>query len=268
MADMASGDGRYTTILAAREGGVLTLTLNRPEVLNAFNRTMTSELLDALRQAERDPEVRCVVITGAGRAFSAGEDLKSRQEGGERSFIASLRERYNPLILRLRTMEKPVIAAVNGVAAGAGLGLALACDLRIASEQARFGQVFVKVGLAPDSGTSLFLLQLVGLGKALEMAFFGDLVPADEALRLGLVNRVVPHEELAAATREWAQRLAAGATRAMGLAKRAFNFAAGAALAQVLEYEAYLQEIAGHTEDHREGVRAFLEKREPRFQGR
>ena len=265
---MANGEGPYTTILAERDGGVLTVTLNRPEVLNAFNRTMTDELLDVLRRAERDPEVRCVVLTGAGRAFSAGEDLKGRQEGGEKSFIASLRERYNPLILKVRTMEKPVLAAVNGVAAGAGLGLALACDLRIASDQARFGQVFVRVGLAPDSGTSLFLLQLVGLGKALEMAFFGDLVPADEALRIGLVNRVVPHDELAAATREWAQRLAAGATRAMGLAKRAFNFAAGAALAEVLEYEAYLQEIAGHTADHAEGVRAFLEKREPRFQGR
>ncbi|WP_242823204.1 enoyl-CoA hydratase/isomerase family protein [Thermaerobacter subterraneus] len=268
MTFMAEGHGRYTTILAEREGGVLTLTLNRPEVLNAFNRTMTSELLDALRRAERDPGVRCVVITGAGRAFSAGEDLKSRQEGGEKSFIASLRERYNPLIWKIRTMEKPVLAAVNGVAAGAGLGLALACDLRLASEQARFGQVFVKVGLAPDSGTSLFLLQLVGPARAAEMAFFGDLVPAGEALRMGLVNRVVPHEELAEATRQWAQRLAAGATRAIGLAKRAFNFAAGARLAEVLEYEAYLQEIAGHTADHAEGVQAFLEKREPRFQGR
>ena len=199
--------GEYTTLRVEREGGVLTLTLNRPEVLNAFNRVMTSELQAALREAERDPEVRCLVLTGAGRAFSAGEDLKSRQEGGEKSFIESLRQRYNPIIDKLRHMEKPVIAAVNGVAAGAGLGLALACDLRIASDQARFGQVFVKVGLAPDSGTSLLLLQLVGLGKALEMTFFGDLVPADEALRIGLVNRVVPHEQLAAATREWAQRL-------------------------------------------------------------
>ena len=260
--------GEYTTLRVEREGGVLTLTLNRPEVLNAFNRVMTSELQAALREAERDPEVRCLVLTGAGRAFSAGEDLKSRQEGGEKSFIESLRQRYNPIIDKLRHMEKPVIAAVNGVAAGAGLGLALACDLRIASDQARFGQVFVKVGLAPDSGTSLLLLQLVGLGKALEMTFFGDLVPADEALRIGLVNRVVPHEQLAAATREWAQRLAAAPTRAIGLAKRAFNFAARAALREVLDYEAYLQEIAGQTADHAEGVRAFLEKREPRFQGR
>jgi len=260
--------GEYTTLLVEREGGVLTITLNRPDVLNAFNNTMTSELQDALRKAERDPEVRCLVLTGAGRAFSAGEDLKSRQAGGDKSFIESLRNRYNPIIAKLRTMEKPVIAAVNGVAAGAGLGLALACDLRIASDQARFGQVFVRVGLAPDSGTSFLLLQLVGLGKALEMAFFGDLVAAEEALRIGLVNRVVPHDQLLATTREWARRLAAGPTRAMGLAKRAFNFAAAATLQQVLDYEAYLQEIAGHTADHAEGVRAFLEKREPRFQGR
>ena len=261
----------YETILYTLEEGVLTITLNRPEVLNAFNRKMTDEIQDALKKAERDPAVRCIVFTGAGRAFSSGEDLKARMaegDGGGGGFGVTLRERYNPIILKIRNIEKPVLASVNGVAAGAGCSLALACDMRIASDKARFIEVFVRVGLVPDSGSCFFLPRLVGLGKALEMAFLGDEVSAEEAARIGLVNRVVPAEELEEATHELALRLAKGPTRAIGLAKRAINRALSMDLEQVLEYEMYAQEIAGASEDHREGIAAFLEKRPPVFRGR
>ncbi|MCL6554298.1 MAG: enoyl-CoA hydratase/isomerase family protein [Firmicutes bacterium] len=257
-----------STVLTALEGGVLTLTLNRPEVLNALNEQLTADLHDGLRFAERTPEVRCVVLTGAGRGFCSGQDLRERTGGEAVSYGDSLRRRYNPVILRMRTMEKPVIAAVNGVAAGAGCNLALAADLRIASERASFIEVFSRVGLVPDSGGTFTLPRLVGLGKALELAFTADPVDAHEALRLGLVNRVVPHDELMAHTLALATRLAQGPTRAFGLTKRAFNYALTASLEATLEYEAHLQEIAGRTADHREGVAAFLEKRQPRFEGR
>jgi 2-(1,2-epoxy-1,2-dihydrophenyl)acetyl-CoA isomerase len=258
----------YETILYNLEEGVLTSTLNRPDVLNAFNRKMTDELQDAFKKAERDAEVRCIVLTGAGRAFSSGEDLKSRSASGESDFGSTLRQRYNPLVARMRNIEKPVLGSINGVAAGAGCSIALACDLRIASEKARFIEVFVRVGLVPDSGSSFFLPRLVGLGKALEMAFLGDEMGAEEALRTGLVNRVVLQEELESATRELALRLAKSPTRAIGLAKRAINRALTMDLEQVLEYEVYGQETAGASEDHREGLAAFLEKRAPNFTGR
>src|SRR4051794_40263249 len=198
----------YETILYALDEGVLTITLNRPDVLNAFNRKMTDEIQDALKKAERDPQVRCIVIGGAGRAFSSGEDLKARQAEGTTGFASTLRERYNPIILKMRNIEKPVIASVNGVAAGAGCSLALACDLRIASEKASFIEAFARVGLVPDSGASFFLPRLVGLGKALEMALTGDAVDAQEAYRIGLVNKVVPPDQLESATQELAGRLA------------------------------------------------------------
>ncbi len=258
----------YETILYNVDEGVLTITLNRPDVLNAFNRRMTDESQDAFKKAERDPEVRCIVLTGAGRAFSSGEDLKSRSAEGESDFGSTLRQRYNPLVSKMRNIEKPVLGSINGVAAGAGCSIALACDLRIASEKARFMEVFVRVGLVPDSGSSFFLPRLVGLGKALEMAFLGDEVGADEALRTGLVNRVVPAEELESATRELALRLAKAPTRAIGLAKRAINRALTMDLDQALEYEVYGQETAGSSDDHKEGIAAFLEKRTPNFTGR
>jgi 2-(1,2-epoxy-1,2-dihydrophenyl)acetyl-CoA isomerase len=258
----------YETILYDIDEAVLTITLNRPDVLNAFNRTMTDEIQDALKKAERDANVRCIVFTGAGRAFSSGEDLKARQGGEGGSFGSTLRERYNPIVLKMRTIEKPVLGAINGVAAGAGCSIALACDLRIASDKASFIEVFVRVGLVPDSGSSLFLPRLVGMGKALEMAFLGDAVGADEAHRIGLVNRVVPHDELGGAARELALRLAQGPTRAIGLAKRAMNRALTMDLDQVLDYEVYCQEIAGATEDHQVGMAAFAEKRPARFMGR
>ncbi len=258
----------YETILYNLDEGVLTITLNRPDVLNAFNRKMTDELQDAFKKAERDSAVRCIVLTGAGRAFSSGEDLKSRSANGESDFGSTLRQRYNPLVSKMRNIEKPVLGSINGVAAGAGCSIALACDLRIASDKGRFMEVFVRVGLVPDSGSSFFLPRLVGLGKALEMAFLGDEMGADEALRTGLVNRVVPSEELESATRELALRLAKSPTKAIGLAKRAINRALTMDLDQVLEYEVYGQEAAGASEDHQEGLAAFLEKRAPNFTGR
>jgi len=258
----------YETILYTQDEGVVTIALNRPDVLNAFNSVMGHELLDALKKAERDPEVRCVVLTGAGRAFSSGEDLKARQAEGITKFGPTLRDRYNPIVLRIRNMDKPVLGSINGVAAGAGCSLALACDMRIASEKARFIEVFVRVGLVPDSGSSFFLPRLVGLGKALEMAFLGDEVGAEEALRLGLVNRVVPADELEAATRELALRLAKGPTKAIGLAKRAMNRALTMDLEELMEYEAYGQEIAGASADYQEGVAAFSEKRQANFSGK
>lgn len=255
------------TIIVESAGGVTTITLNRPDVLNAVNDQMAAELLDALRQAAREAGVRCVVITGAGRGFCSGQDLRDRA-GGPTSYREHLRATFNPVILALRTMEKPVLAAVNGVAAGAGCSLALAADLRIASDRASFVEIFSRVGLVPDSGSTWFLPWLVGVGKALELAYTAEPVDAAEALRLGLINRVVPHEELMPKTMELAMRLAAGPTRAYGLTKRAIAYAQGASLAQALEYEAYLQEIAGRTADHREGVAAFMEKRQAKFEGR
>lgn len=258
----------YETILYALDGGVLIITLNRPDVLNAFNRKMGDEVQDALKKAERDPEVRCIVFTGAGRAFSSGEDLKARQAEGITGFGATLRERYNPIVLKMRNMEKPIIGSINGAAAGAGLSLALACDLRVASEKASFIEVFVRVGLVPDSGASFLLPRLVGLGKALEMAFTGDAVDAAEAYRVGLVNTVVPPDQLESATRELASRLAKGPTKAIGLAKRNMNRALDAEMLSVLEYEVHAQEAAGSSADYKEGLSAFLEKRTPNFTGK
>lgn len=256
------------TIIVEQGEGVLTITLNRPDVLNAVNDQMMREMQDALRQAERDAAVRCLVITGAGRGFCSGQDLRDRARPGGFSYGEHLRGGYNPIILRLRTMEKPVIAAVNGVAAGAGCSLALAADVRIASDRASFIEVFARVGLIPDSGSTWFLPRLVGLGKALELAYAADPVDAAEAHRLGLVNRVVPHDDLMPQTAALARRLAAGPTKAYGLTKRAITYGLGAPLEESLNYEAYLQDIAGRTADHREGVMAFLEKRQARFEGR
>lgn len=256
----------YETILYTLDSGVLTIALNRPEVLNAFNRKMTDEIQDALKKAERDNEVRCIVFTGVGRAFSSGEDLKSR--AGDSDFGSTLRQRYNPIVLKMRNIDKPVLGSINGVAAGAGCSLALACDMRIASNKARFIEVFVRVGLVPDSGSSFFLPRLVGLGKALEMAFLGDEVGAEDALHLGLVNHVVPAEDLESATRELALRLAKGPTRAIGLAKRTMNRALHMDLEQLLDYEVYAQEAAGASDDHKEGMAAFIEKRPASFSGK
>lgn len=241
-------------------------------MLNAVNEEMGQELLDALRNAERDDEVRCVIITGNGRAFCAGEDiqhLRGQYERGEKPRLGErLMHKYNPIIRRIRHIEKPVIAAVNGVAAGAGAGIAYSCDIRVASDTAKFLQAFIRVGLAPDSGTSFFLPRLAGFAKALELSLTGDELTSKDAERFGLVSKVVPADQLMATARDLATKLAQGPTKAIGLTKRALNKSITSDLETVLEYESYLQEIAGATADHIEAVRAFFEKRKPVFEGK
>jgi 2-(1,2-epoxy-1,2-dihydrophenyl)acetyl-CoA isomerase len=257
----------HETIIYEKADGVATITLNRPQALNAFVPQMNKEVLEALKDGDRDAAVRCVVVTGAGRAFCAGQDLKGRTPGQKGSLGSSLRERYNPMIRQIRQMETIVIAAVNGVAAGAGCNLALSCDLRVASEEARFIQSFVRVGLAPDSGGSFILPRLVGLSKAMELLLLGDTVDAQEAQRIGLVAKVFAAAEFATSTKQIAERVAR-APRGVGLIKRAVNHAMLSGLEADLEYEAHLQEIAGRSADYDEGVRAFLEKRPPVFTGK
>lgn len=254
-------------IKTTRQAGVLVATLQRPKA-NAFNFQMIAELQDTLRSAAKDPAVRVVLLTGSGGIFSAGQDVKEfgkAAEEGELSFRQHLQRTYNPLVLQIRQLEKPVLAALNGPAAGAALGLALACDLRIAADSARLVVGFLGIGLAPDSGVSLFLPALIGLGRAAEAAFGNQPIAAEQALQWGLVNRVVPADELQQAALDWAQELAQGPVRAMGLTKRAFNRAVYPNLEQVLDYEAHNQEIAGHGPDHAEGLAAFLEKRAPSY---
>jgi 2-(1,2-epoxy-1,2-dihydrophenyl)acetyl-CoA isomerase len=250
---------------------VATITLNRPDVYNAFNDQLTTELADALKSAERDKEVRVIILTGAGKAFCSGQDLadlKDRYASGVAPDLSrDIRTRYNPIITRICTMPKPVIAAVNGVAAGAGCSLALACDLRIASEHASFIELFINVGLVPDSGSTYFLPRLIGHARAMELCCTGEKVPAEEALRLGLVNRVVPADQLLDESGKVAGRLASLPGRAIALTKRLMNRSMTSTLAQQLEAEAYAQTTAGQTADHLEGVMAFLEKRRPAFGG-
>jgi 2-(1,2-epoxy-1,2-dihydrophenyl)acetyl-CoA isomerase len=257
----------YETILYELNEGIAKITMNRPDKFNAFTEQMHKEMIDALKKAGKDLNVRCIVLTGAGKAFNAGQDL-AEVKGEEIDFGEFLRNRYNPLIMQLRQTEKPVIAAVNGVAAGAGMSLALACDLRLVSEKASFANVFINIGLVPDSGGCYFLPRIVGIGKALELALTGEKVTAEEAYRIGLVNKVCSAENFEEEVTEYASRLAALPTKGMGLIKRAMYKGLELDLAETLEYEALSQEIAGSTEDHKEGVRAFFEKRKPVFTGR
>jgi 2-(1,2-epoxy-1,2-dihydrophenyl)acetyl-CoA isomerase len=255
------------SLLSEQNGGVLTLTLNRPKA-NAFDQDLVDALLDALRRAEAEASVRSVVLTGAGSVFSAGQDVTALGAvDGQVSFRRHLERTYNRLILRVRRLEKPVVGAINGAAAGAGLGLALAADIRLAARSARFVFGFTGIGLTTDSATSLMLPLLIGLARASEVAFTNAPISAEQALSYGLVNRVVDDTDLAAEAAKVAAQLAAGPTRALGLTKRAFNHALLPHLEDVLDYEAHLQEAAGRTADHREGVKAFLEKREPVFRG-
>jgi 2-(1,2-epoxy-1,2-dihydrophenyl)acetyl-CoA isomerase len=255
-----------------RDGALSVLTLDRPEVLNAFDEALTEALFTALSDAARDRAVRAVAITGAGRGFSAGQDLADRlaliERGGDRHLGDELRRRYHPAIVEIRAMRKPVIAAVNGVAAGAGLGVAVACDLRVAAASATFRAAWGHVGLVPDAGSAFFLPRLVGLGRAMDMILTGEPVDAQEALRIGLVTRVWPDAEFADAWREYAHAIAAGATEAFALTKDGLNAAIARGFEEFLDVEADLQTRAGRTDDYARGVRAFAAKRRPEFEGR
>ncbi|HEX7974289.1 MAG TPA: enoyl-CoA hydratase-related protein [Anaerolineales bacterium] len=251
-------------VLTGLSQGVLTITLNRPKV-NAFNFELIAGVQVAFKQAEREAQVRCVLLTGSGSVFSAGQDVAEFRQVGDVSFRYHLQRTYNPLILQIRKLEKPVLAAINGAVSGAALGIALACDLRVAADNARFVVGFGGIGLAPDSAVSLFLPALIGLGRASEFTFSNLPIGAEQALAWGLVNRVVPAAELGAQAAEWARLLALGPIHAMGLAKRDFNRAVLGNLEQVLDYEAHIQEVAGQRAEHKEGVTAFLDKRMPDF---
>ena len=254
------------TILSDLQAGVLTLTVQRPPV-NALNMETITELLMALKDATRNKAVRCILLTGSQGVFSAGHDIHEMlaAQGQKISYRLHLQESYNPLILQIRQIDKPVIAVINGPVAGAGLGIALACDLRMAADNARFTVGFAGIGLAPDSGISLFLPVLIGLARATEMTFSNVTIPATQALEWGLINRLVPAEELASESATLAGLLANGPVEAFGLAKRAFNRSVLANLEDALDYEAHLQEVASHGSEHREGVSAFLAKRFPNF---
>jgi 2-(1,2-epoxy-1,2-dihydrophenyl)acetyl-CoA isomerase len=249
------------------DGAVATLTLDRPEALNALTVPLKIALREALESIARDRSVRAVILTGAGRAFCAGQDLAEREQPDAAPLEVEVRERYNPIIRALRSMGQPVIAAVNGVAAGAGASLAFACDLRIAAQEARFLLAFGRIGLVPDSGATWFLPRIVGPAKAAELALLGEAVDAAEALRLGLVSKVVPGEALMDEARAMAGRLAESAPLALALTKEALQRSLTIDLDEALEGEAKLQGIAGASADHAEGLAAFREKRPPRFTG-
>jgi 2-(1,2-epoxy-1,2-dihydrophenyl)acetyl-CoA isomerase len=247
---------------------IATFTLDRPDALNSLTVPLKEELIRAFRGVAKDPKVRVVILTGAGRAFCAGQDLRERLEPDAAPLATEIRERFNPLILAMRQLEKPIIGAINGIAAGAGASIAFACDIRIAAESASFLLAFGRVGLIPDSGATWFLPRLVGAAKATELAMIGDPLSAADAERFGLVAKVVPPDALMDEASGLAARLAAGAPRALGLTKRALSRAAASTLEEALEYEAWLQGIAGATADHTEGVAAFVEKRPARFTGK
>lgn len=251
-----------------KQSGILTLTLNRPDALNSLTPDMLSGLMKNFKEAGKDREVRCVILTGAGRAFCAGADLgdlKKQYSSNSVSLGRELREKFNPIVLQIRNMEKPVISAVPGVAAGAGASLALACDMKVCSDNAAFHLAFIKVGLAPDSGMSWILPRAVGMSRALQHALTGEPIRAQHALEAGLVNLVVPADQVLPKAQELAAKIAAMPAKAVALTKRAMNRAWSNTLEAQLDYEAYLQEILGRTPDHHEGITAFLEKRPPKF---
>jgi len=258
------------TVLYDVTDGVGTITLNRPDGMNSLTTEMKELLRATVVRAAADPAARAVVLTGAGRAFCAGQDLREHAANlaAGKGLDDTVRKHYNPVVLALAGMRKPVVAAVNGVAAGAGAALAFACDLIVASDRAKFATAFTGIGLAPDSGMSWTLQRLVGRAKAAELLLLGEPVKAEQALELGLVNRVVPADELAPAAVELARRLAAGPTVSYGAVKAALDHAAAHDLASSLEREAELQDECAETADHKNATEAFLKKRQPEFEGR
>lgn len=259
----------FENILYTKENGIAKIVLNRPETRNALVMEMREELGEAIAAVRDDPEVRVMVLTGAGPAFCAGGDVKAMAAGFTAVTGRARVQRTDRLVLtELMNLEKPVIAMVNGFAVGAGCNIALACDIIIASEEAQFAEIFVRIGLLPDLGGLFLLPRAVGLHKAKELVFTGQMVDAREAERIGLVNKVVPAAELESTVMELAQRLANGPTKAIGMAKALMHRALATDLAGAIELEALGQSICFQTEDHKEGVRAFIEKRQPEFKGR
>ncbi len=258
----------FQTLLYQNKDGVLTITMNRPDVFNAFNEQMKNDMNTALKEAAKDPAVRCLVIRGAGeKAFCSGQDLKEHGSS-KRSLKESLEKSYNPMVRLMRSMEKPIIGMINGVAAGAGCSLALACDMRIMATHAKLIEVFVRIGLVPDSGSHWFLPRLVGMARAFEYCTTGRDIGAEEALQVGLANKIAPTDKLEEVTIELATAFAQGPTCAYGLIKRTLNKALVSDLDSLLDYEAYIQQAASETADHKEGLSAFLEKRKAQFTGR
>ncbi len=258
------------TVLYQVENGIATITLNRPDRYNAFIDEMNFALADAFKKAKKDESVRVLVLTGAGeKAFCSGQDVKAvKDKVGQRNLGDSVRKRYNPVIKAMRSLPKPVICRLNGVAAGAGCSLALASDIIVAAEHASLIEVFVNIGLVLDSGSSYFLPRMVGSHKAFEMCTLGSKVSAQEAKDLGIVSRVVPMAELDAEVKKLTDYYAQAPTKAIGLIKKMLNQSFNSDLETMLEIEAQYQEIAGYSKDHQEGVTAFNEKRRPSFQGK
>ncbi len=251
------------------ENNVAYITLNRPEVFNSFNREMALSLQDTLDACEANTEVRAIVLTGSGKAFCAGQDLKEIITPElNPGFKKILEEHYNPIILRIRNIEKPIIAAINGVAAGAGANIALACDIVIADENASFIQAFSKIGLIPDSAGTFFLPRLIGFQKASALAMLGDKVSAQEAERIGMIYKYVPSEEFQETIQKLAIKMAQMPTKALGLIKKSFNQSLANNLEQQLSVEAKYQIEAAETNDFKEGITAFIEKRKPNFRGK
>ena len=248
--------------------GVATITLSRPDVYNSFNREMAMQMHDAIDDCQNDEEVRCIVITGEGKAFSAGQDLNEVIDPEGPEIVKIVGEHYNPIIKRIRKIEKPFIAAVNGVAAGAGANIALACDIVIAKESASFIQAFSKIGLIPDSGGTFFLPRLVGWQRASALTILGDKVTAPEAEQMGMIYKSVPNDNFDDFIAATSYRIAQMPTKGIGLAKRAFNSSLANDLDKQLVIEEQLQFAASQTEDYQEGVNAFLEKRKPQFKGK
>jgi len=258
----------FKTILYQKNDSVLTITLNRPEAYNAIDDALSYELQDALKAAERDIEIRVVILTGAGKGFCSGQDLKAISGIEKRSFIDSINKRYNPIIRSMRNMPKPIICRLNGVAAGAGCSLALACDIIVASQNAILVEAFVGIGLVLDSGSSYFLPRLVGSTKAFEIATMAPKITGQEAFNLGIANRIASPETLDDVVNEIANYYANAPTKAIGLMKKMLNRSTSSDMETALEYEAFCQEIAGNSEDNKEGVLAFIEKRKPEFKGK